>query len=99
MDFDFAFDVEASERHHIAVGYNFPWEEIRITIDNKDVIREQHPWSLKRKRRFKFNIGESETHSLELQWRMPWLAQIDRNDYFTAFLDGQQIGVWVCPRR
>jgi hypothetical protein len=91
-DVEFEFDVGSSEKHHVSFAWGQAWGEASVNVDGREVLREKHPFGIKKIRRYEVPVGDSEVHSVVIEKQKPVLAGGVRKQTFRVLVDGDLLG-------
>lgn len=87
----FSFEVGSDEKHVVTLDYNQMVGLMSISVDGREVIREERMFSLSLVRKFEFDVGASERHRVRIEKeRKLFLAGV-RNQKYRVYVDGQLI--------
>jgi hypothetical protein len=83
----FKFNVGEKEKCKVAFHFNQWWGNLKITVDDRPVIKDFCLASLNHVRRFDFTVGQIEKHKVVIEkWRKP-LAPAFRKSKYKVFVD------------
>lgn len=87
----FSFEVGFEEKHVVNLDYNQMVGLLCISVDNREIIREQRMFSLSLVRKYEFAVGVDERHAVRIEKeRKLFLAGL-RNQKYRVYVDGQLI--------
>jgi hypothetical protein len=87
----FSFEVGFEEKHVVHLDYNQMVGLLSISVDNREVVREQRMFSLSLVRKYEFVVGDNERHSVSIEkHRKLFLAGVRKQKY-RVYVDGQLI--------
>ncbi|HEX8749275.1 MAG TPA: hypothetical protein VF717_19020 [Pyrinomonadaceae bacterium] len=87
----FSFEVGFDEQHVVGLSYNQMVGLLSISVDNREVIREQRTFSLSLVRKYEFDVGTGERHSVRIEKERKLLLAGVRPQKYRVYVDGQLI--------
>jgi hypothetical protein len=94
LDKDFAFDVGEEEKHRVAFHWGQLFGQIRITVDDVQVVQKVKPFALRspRTKKYEFSVGESEVHDIVIEKTRKRVFGGARQQHCRALVDGTVVG-------
>ncbi|CAN5254601.1 hypothetical protein BH10ACI1_BH10ACI1_33820 [soil metagenome] len=86
---NFTFEVGNQEKHLITFNFNQFWGNLKITVDNEDIIKNIHLLSLSLIRQYRFNVGETERHNVLIEKERKLFFAGFRKQKYRVFVDGK----------
>lgn len=87
----FSFEVGFEEKHVVSLSYNQMVGLLSISVDGREVIREQRTFSLSLVRRYELTVGVAERHSVRIEKHRKLLLAGVRPQKYRVFVDGRLI--------
>jgi hypothetical protein len=85
------FEVGVTERHQVRFSFNKFWGNLRITVDDVDVVRTVRLASIDLVKRYDFVVGTNEQHQVRIEKHRQRVLAGFRPQPVYAYVDGQLV--------
>ena len=94
LNIDFAFEVGDTEKHRVTFHWGQLFGQVRITVDDLEVVQENRAVGLGSKpvRTFEFSVGDAEPHAVVIEKTRKRFLGGARTQTCRAFVDGELVG-------
>lgn len=89
---EFEFEVGESERHRVAFQFDQLWGPLKISVDDKPVIKKFEMFTLRPTRHYEFSVGSSEPHEVRIEKSRKALVGGFQAQECVAYVDGREKG-------
>jgi len=87
----FSFEVGFEEKHVVSLSYNQMVGLLSISVDDREVIREQRHFSFSLIRTYELTVGTAERHIVRIEKERKRLLAGFRPQKYRVYVDGQLI--------
>jgi hypothetical protein len=84
----FAFQVGDREKHAVSFHFNQLWGNLKISVDQKPLIKDFRIVSLKLIKSYEFSVGAEERHSVKIEKERKLFFAGFRKQRYRVFVDG-----------
>jgi hypothetical protein len=87
----FTFEVGEREKHTVSFHFNQMWGNLKITVDEKPVIRDFRILSLKTVTKYEFPVGDTEPHKVVIEKERKLLLAGYRKQMYRVLIDDRLV--------
>jgi hypothetical protein len=90
-----SFEVGTTQRHQVRFSFNKFWGNLRITVDDVDIVRTVRLASIDLVKRYDFVVGTTEQHHVHIEKHRQRFFAGFRPQSVYAYVDGQLVAQGV----
>lgn len=89
---EFQFQVGEQERHEVGFRFNRTLGPLRISVDDRPVVRKFKPFSMSATERYEFAVGQEEHHTVVIEKMRKGPLGGFRDQVCVAYVDDRLVG-------